>query len=133
SVALRADPLIAAERAVPGELVLLALLVATAYASMLLLSNASRTIHALAGVMQPRAPRLLRSLIDRDDRRIHDVVVVLVMAAFLPIATLDAAALVATFFTLLLFMGMNGLVALEQTLDSIAFRARQTSHRLAPL
>lgn len=131
--ALDGSALIAVERAIPGELVLLALFAATFFVAVMTLADAGRILQGLFETSVIPSTRVVAKLVDRNDPRLYLAVSMLVVGLTLPLLSFNSAAVACSLVLLLLFLGINGLVAVENWLGLIAYRPISPAPKWIPL
>ncbi len=119
---LRADRLIVMNRAFIGELVLVGLLASTFTATISSMVAAPRVLAALAEYNVVPGGRWLKSLTPGGDPRNATLTSGALIALTLLLGGLDAVAVLITMFFLVIYLTINIVITIEQSLGLISFR-----------
>ena len=119
---LRADRLIVIEKAAVGELVLAGLLASTFTATISTMVAAPQVLQALGGQNIVPGSDWLSRLTSRGDPRNATLVTGALVAGALLLGSLDNVAVLITMFFLIIYVTINGVVAIEQGLGLLSFR-----------
>ena len=130
---LRADRLIVIERAAVGELVLIGLLASTFTATISSMVAAPRVLQALAEQKITPQHHWLGQLTTQGDPRNATLATGLLVASALLLGGLDNVAVLITMFFLVIYITINSVVALEQSLGLASFRPTFQIPRAIPL
>ena len=130
---LRAERLIVLERAAVGELVLAGLLASTFTATISTMVAAPRVLQALAEQKITPKHRWLGALTDSGEPRNATIATGALVAGALLLGGLDNVAILITMFFLVIYVMINAVVALEQSLGLLSFRPTFAIPRAVPL
>ncbi len=130
---LRAERLIVLDRAAVGELVLAGLLASTFTATISTMVAAPRVLQALAEQKITPKHRWLGALTDSGEPRNATMATGALVAGALLLGGLDNVAILITMFFLVIYVMINAVVAIEQSLGLLSFRPTFQIPRAVPI
>ena len=131
--ALRAERLIVIERAAVGELVLAGLLASTFTATISTMVAAPRVLQALAEQKITPKHTWLGALTESGEPRNATIATGVLVAGALLLGSLDNVAILITMFFLVIYVMINAVVAIEQSLGLLSFRPTFQIPRAVPI